>query len=323
MTPEAVPVEDVVVQETKNAPIIQARDLARWYGPVVGLTDLTVDIRPGITGLLGPNGAGKSTFLRLLTGQIHPSSGAVWVLGRSPVWDPGVFTEIGFCSEDDALYDDMTPVDMVSFLARCSGYGAADAKDRTMAALERCGIAYAKDRRCGGFSKGMRQRTRLAAALVHDPKLLLLDEPMTGLDPVGRKAVADLIAGLAEEGRSILFSSHILHEVESVATNVAIMNKGMLLAEGTLEEIQGDLRDYAFTLVVESSGPRKLARELTGHPHVVSLVFQGDHGLSISTESSQQLITEFPQLMLDLGLEVYGISCPDENLETLFQRLLR
>jgi ABC-2 type transport system ATP-binding protein len=303
-------------------PVIQTRSLARWYGQVIGLTDLTVDIPPGITGLLGPNGAGKSTFLRLATGQIQPSAGAVRILGRNPVRDPAVFRDIGFCSEDDTLYNDLNPLDMVTFLARCSGYSRREAKERAATALERTGIAYAMKRRTGTFSKGMRQRTRIAAALVHDPRLLLLDEPMTGLDPVGRRDVMDLIRSIAQEGKSVLFSSHILHEVEAVASHVAIINRGMLLAEGTLGEIQRDLKDYAFTLEVACDDPRRLAQRLTTHGHVVSLTFKGDDTVAISTDSSLTLTTELPHILLDLGLDVREIRCPGENLETLFERLM-
>lgn len=320
---KAVAVEQLEVEVAKDHPVIQARELARWYGQVVGLTDLTVDVPPGVTGLLGPNGAGKSTFMRLLTGQIHPSSGKVWMLGRNPVFQPEVFHDVGFCSEDDALYDDMSARDMVTFLARCAGYSGSEARDRSASALDRCGMSHALDRRCGTFSKGMRQRTRIAAALVHDPKLLLLDEPMTGLDPVGRRDVVDIIRNFAADGGSVLFSSHILYEVEVVATHVAIMNKGMLLAEGTLGQIQEELEDYSFTLEVRCSDPRRLAKELVDRGHVVGVTFNGADGLNISSDSSRALTEELPGLALELKIEIHELACPGEDLETLFQRLMR
>jgi len=303
--------------------VIEAHNLARWYGRVVALTDLTVALPPGITGLLGPNGAGKSTFLRLLTGQLYPSSGAVRILGRNPIHHPEVFHEIGFCSEDDALFDDMTARQAVSFLARCTGYSSADARRRAADALDRCGMSHALDRRCRGFSKGMRQRTRMAAALVHEPKLLLLDEPMTGLDPVGRRDVVDIVRSFAEEGGSVVFSSHILHEVEAVAQHVAIVNKGMLLAEGTLSEIQEELSDYAFVLEVRCSEPRRLARELSSRGHVAGLKFSGPDHLSITSESARTLTEELPSLALATGIEIHELTCPGDNLEALFQRLVK
>ena len=318
-----IPVEDVAVATGADTPVIQARGLARWYGRVIGLTDLTVDVPPGITGLLGPNGAGKSTFMRLLTGQIHPSAGDVWVLGKRPAWDPALFADLGFCSEDDALYEDMTAREMVTFLARCSGYDGSEARDRAAKALERCGMGHALDKRCSTFSKGMRQRTRIASALVHDPRLLLLDEPMTGLDPVGRRDVVDIIKGFAGEGGSVLFSSHILYEVEAVAEHVAIMNKGMLLAEGTLEEIQHDLSDYAFSLKIRCDHPRRLAKAIVDRGHVVGVSFEGEDRITISSASSRTLSEEISPIALAENVDVFELSCPGENLESLFERLLK
>lgn len=320
---KAVPIDDIAVKTGEDHPVIQARGLARWYGQVIGLTDLTVDIPPGITGLLGPNGAGKSTLMRLLTGQIHPSAGKVWILGRQPAWEPEVFAELGFCSEDDALYEDMSAIEMVTFLARCSGYDGSEARDRSRQALEKCGMGHALEKRCSTFSKGMRQRTRIAAALVHDPKLLLLDEPMTGLDPVGRRDVVGIIKRFAGEGGSVLFSSHILYEVEAVAQHVAIMNKGMLLAEGTLEEIQNDLSDYAFSLRIRCDDPRRLAKAVVDRGHVVGVSFSGKDAITISSESARSLSEEIAPIALDENIDVFELSCPNENLENLFQRLLK
>ena len=309
------------VPTADGAPVIVARGLARWYGPVIGLTDLDVEIPPGITGLLGPNGAGKSTFLRLVTGQIAPSDGTVRVLGCDPQTTPAVFHRVGFCSEDDALFEDLTPLETVTYLAACSGYSAQEAKDRAIRSLERAGIAHAMGRRCGTFSKGMRQRTRLAAALVHDPELLLLDEPMSGLDPVGRRDVVNLIRSLEDEGRSVLFSSHILHEVESVARHVVILNHGMALAEGTLGHIKECLSDYAFSLSVRCSDARRLARAIVEREHVIGITLEDEGRLTIESTSSRSLLTELPPLVLELGVSVEEITTPRENLESLFNRL--
>ena len=316
-------IEDPSEVTKHEAVVIQARGLARWYGQVIGLTDLSVDIPSGITGLLGPNGAGKSTFMRLLTGQIHPSAGSVWLLGKQPAWQPEVFQDVGFCSEDDALYEDMTAREMVTFLARCSGFEGDESRERAASALERCGMGHALDKACSTFSKGMRQRTRIAAALVHDPKLLLLDEPMTGLDPVGRRDVVNIIKQFANSGGSVLFSSHILHEVEAVAEHVAIMNKGMLLAEGTLEEIQNDLSDYAFSLKIRCDQPRKLARAIVERGHVIGVSFEGPDGITISSESAKALSEEVPPIALEEGIDLMELSCPNESLENLFQRLMK
>lgn len=302
--------------------VLETKHLARWYGPVIGLTDLTIQVPPGITGLLGPNGAGKSTLMRLLTGLIKPSQGSIRLLGRNPMTEPGLFRHVGFCSEDDALFDDMTPREMVTFLGKCSGIPRAKLKSQVDAALERTGIAYAADRKGGGFSKGMRQRTRLAAAIVHEPRMLLLDEPMTGLDPVGRRAVLDLVRNLSKDGVSILFSSHILYEVEAVAEHVVLINRGMAFAEGSIAHIKESMGDYRFTLSLSCDRPRDLARELAGLAYIQKIEFAEEGRLLLSTESSKSLLLDLPNILLELDLSVSEMDCPGENLETLFQRLL-
>ena len=208
-------------------------------------------------------------------------------------------------------------------MARCAGYTKAEARERTDRALERTGLTDVGHRKTKGFSKGMRQRTRLAAGLVHDPDLLLLDEPMTGLDPVGRRDVVRIVREFAEEGRSVIFSSHILHEVEAVANYVVVLAKGMLLAEGTRAHIRECLRDHDFTLEVRCSDPRRLAEALAPRPHVASLAFPDQETLVVSTTSSGALASEIPKLMLDLDLEVFGITSPNESLESLFRKLVR
>lgn len=302
--------------------VIETEHLARWYGPVIGLTDLTVRVPSGITGLLGPNGAGKSTLMRLLTGLIKPSQGSIRMLGRDPMRDPGLFRDVGFCSEDDALFDDMTPREMVTFLGKCSGIPRTKLKAMVESALERTGIAYAADRKGGGFSKGMRQRTRLAAAIVHEPRMLLLDEPMTGLDPVGRRAIIDLVKSISKDGCSVLFSSHILHEVEAVAEHVVLINRGMALAEGSIAHIKESMGDYRFTLSLVCDRPRDLARQLASLPYIQKIEFADEGRLLLSTESSKSLLMELPGILLDLDISVNEMDCPGENLETLFQRLL-
>lgn len=308
--------------EPPALPVIEASGLARWYGSVIALTNLEVQIPPGITGLLGPNGAGKSTFLRLVTGQIQPSEGSVRVFGKNPVERPDVFHELGFCSEHDVLFEDMTPRHMLTFLARTNGYRKVEARERAERAMETTGIAHAADRRCRGFSKGMRQRVRIAAGILHDPKLLLLDEPMTGLDPVGRKAIVDLVMALRERGTSVVFSSHILHEVEAVAEHVVVVARGMLLAEGSLGHIQEQMADYDFTLEVRASEPRRLAERLVMLDHVKGLTFEDDQAFSVASISSQRLMRELPALALELGVRIEEMDCPGDSLESLFQRLI-
>jgi ABC-2 type transport system ATP-binding protein len=302
--------------------LIETRQLARWYGPVVGVTDISLSIPGAIVGLLGPNGAGKSTLLKLITGQIRPSSGSVSVLGRDPVADPSVFHELGYCSEDDALFEDLRVLEMIRYLARLHGMDAAASREVAQRALETCGVSGQAGRKCSDLSKGQRQRVRIAAAIVHDPRLLVLDEPMTGLDPLGRRAVMDLIRARRREGQAVVFSSHILHEVEAVATYVIVLNKGMVLAEGTLDHIREALSDYAFRVEISGSGLRPLAEQLIGREHVTAVEWVAEDTLKVSTRSARALTAELPALVLGLGVDVTSLSTPDESLEVLFGQLV-
>jgi ABC-2 type transport system ATP-binding protein len=304
-----------------TAPVIVCEGLARWYGRAVGLTDLSVSIPPGITGLLGPNGAGKSTLLRLVSGLIRPSDGRIRVLGCDPVREPRVFARLGFVSEDDALYEDMSAREMVGFLARLAGYGRLEAADLAESCLRRVGFGGGTDRTCRGLSKGMRQKVRIAAALAHEPELLLLDEPMTGLDPVARRDLVELIRSLADAGRSVIFSSHILHEVESVARHVVLLRRGMLLAEGSLAHLRELLSDHAFVLDVTTPETRRLAGLLAPEAWVTGLEFR-DGTLRIQTSSIRSLAEALPALACREELPITRIDAPNDNLEALFERLL-
>ena len=228
----------------ERAPILTAEHLSKWYGQVIGLNDVTVSVPPGITGLLGPNGAGKSTFMKLITGQLRPSKGAVTVLGE-PIWgNPKLYFRIGFCPEQDAFYDRMTGLEWVTALVRLNGLDEAAAKAAAERALDAVDLMDAANKRIGAYSKGMRQRVKLAQALVHDPELLILDEPLSGMDPIGRRKTMRMIRDWAKQGKSILVSSHILHEIESMTSNILLINNGRILAEGNVHQIR-DLIDDA------------------------------------------------------------------------------
>src|SRR5438034_1833393 len=223
-------------------PIIAFDGVSKWYGNVIGLNKLTINIPAGVTGLLGPNGAGKSTLLQLATGQLYASQGTVRVLGEQ-VWNnPSLNRYIGLCPEQDAFYEWMTGWDFVQTCARLSGMSRAAAHNATARTIESVGMTKHKDRAIRGYSKGMRQRTKMAQALVHDPDVLFLDEPMTGTDPVARRDLMDIIQRLGSEGKSVVVSSHVLHEVQSLTPNIILLNHGRLVAQGHIRQIR-DLID--------------------------------------------------------------------------------
>ncbi|HYC79316.1 MAG TPA: ABC transporter ATP-binding protein [Planctomycetota bacterium] len=305
-----------------TGPVATFRRAARWYGAVCGVVDVDLEVPGGVVGLLGPNGAGKSTLLKLLTGQLRPSAGEVRLLGVDPMRDAEVFRRVGFCSEDDALFEDLTPREFLRYLAALHGYRGVERSRRADRALERTGVAAAAGRRCAGLSKGTRQRVRIAAAVIHEPELLILDEPMTGLDPLARRGVLDLMDTWARAGRAVLFSSHILHEVEAAARHVVVLNKGMVLAEGDVAHLHACMGDYPFALELACDRPRALAERLVREAHVVSVTVRGDR-VRVASDSARTLLADLPAIVLETGVAVSELDAPEENLETLFGRLVK
>ena len=254
--------------------LVQAEHVSKWYGQVSGLNDVTVSIPPGITGLLGPNGAGKSTFMKLMTGQLKPSQGTIRVLGE-PIWgNPPVYARIGFCPEQDAFYDRMTGLEWVTALVRLNGCSDADADAAAKRALERVDLMDAAGKKIGAYSKGMRQRVKLAQALVHDPELLILDEPLTGMDPLMRRKTIRLIKDWARAGKHIIVSSHILHEIESMTSNILLINNGRIVAEGNVHQIRDLIDTHPHTVYVRGADPRALARRFLAEDDVLSMRFE-------------------------------------------------
>ena len=259
---------------TGRDPLVHAEGVSKWYGQVSGLNNVTVSIPPGITGLLGPNGAGKSTFMKLMTGQLKPSQGTIRVLGE-PIWgNPRVYARIGFCPEQDAFYDRMTGLEWVTALVRLNGLSDADADAAAKRALERVDLLDAADKKIGAYSKGMRQRVKLAQALVHDPELLILDEPLTGMDPLMRRKTIRLIKDWARAGKHIIVSSHILHEIESMTSNILLINNGRILAEGNVHQIRDLIDTHPHTVYVRGADPRALARRFLAEDDVLSMKFE-------------------------------------------------
>jgi ABC-2 type transport system ATP-binding protein len=302
-------------------PALEYVRASRWYGPVIALNDVSTTVPPGVTGLLGPNGAGKSTFLKLAAGQLAPSQGEVRLLGK-PAWgSPEVFHRVGLCPEADAFWEGLTGLQFVTALLRLTGYDEAECKQKAEAALETVDLMAAKDRKIGGYSKGMRQRVKLAQALAHDPQVLLLDEPLTGMDPVNRRRVSDLVKRLGREGRTIVVSSHILHEVETVTRRVLLIHNGRILAEGDVREIRDLMDEHPHTVAVRARDPRAVARAVVGLPHVLSVTFGAEgEWLTIQTARPDEFYAALPEAALEA--EVSEMYSPDENLESVFRYLV-
>ena len=305
------------------APILEVRGLSRWYGPVIALNAVNFAIRPGITALVGPNGAGKSTLLKTLTGEIRPSQGRALVLGEEPWGNPALFRRIGYCPEQDALYEEMDAPSFVAYLMRLRGFDPAAARSRAEAALAAAGLDPASwGRRVAGYSKGMRQRVRLAQAIAHSPELLFLDEPLTGLDPVGRREMRILFRALAERGTSVLVSSHVLHEVETTTDRILLLHRARLLAEGTVWEIRSLLDAHPHSIEVASDRPRELAGLLVALEGVESVTLPGDGLVVARTRAPQEVYPRIVRLLVEGKFAVKRLSSPDDNLEAVFRYLV-
>ena len=305
------------------APVVELVGVSKWYGNVIGINNLTLQIPTGVTGLLGPNGAGKSTLLQLVTGQLRPSQGEVRVLGQ-PVWNnPGLNRYIGLCPEQDAFYEWMTGWDFLHTCARLSGLSRSDARDAAERALKIVGMTEHMGRAVRGYSKGMRQRTKLAQALVHDPDLLFLDEPLSGTDPVARRDLMDVITRLGHEGKSVLVSSHILHEVQAVTPNIVLLNHGRLVAEGNVREIRDLIDKYPHRIVLVCPNYRALAAKLVHFEDVEGLkVLAKEQGVMVETRSPDAFYSRLPALSLEDGTAIQEVYSDDDNLEAVFRYLV-
>jgi ABC-2 type transport system ATP-binding protein len=304
---------------------VEAVGVSKWYGPVTALSDVSVRLEPGVWGLLGPNGSGKTTLLMMLAGQLRPSLGAVRVFGERPFANPRALARIGLCPEADALLDDVSGLELVTNLARLSGFSRGEARDRAAAALDAFQLGDAIHRKVGGYSRGMRQRAKLAQAVVHDPALLLLDEPLTGTDPVSRRIILDELARRAEAGALVLFSTHVLHEVESLTDRVLLLSRGQLVARGSVSEIREVLHEHPHQIYVEVSHPRKLAVAVLGDPA------GGVRGARIADEGTVVLEASQPEaayaaiaraILADSSLELVAMTSPDATLEAVFHALV-
>jgi len=303
--------------------VISASHLSKYYGNVLGLNDVSLEIEAGITGFLGPNGAGKSTFMKLATGQMKPNIGTVTIRGRRTWNSPAIFRSIGFCPEADAFYEDMTGFEFLAGLLRFYGFSGKEIGERAARALDIVELAKDKDRLIRGYSRGMRQRVKFAQAIAHDPEILILDEPLSGLDPLGKRKLIKLIKGFKDEGRTILVSSHVLPEIEALTSRVILIHQGKVLAEGDVPYIRDLIEAHPHMISIRSSDPRALAARFVGDPSVLKMTFGPDgRTLVVETRKRDDLFGRLAPVVLEVGIEVDEISSPDDNLGAVFEYLV-
>jgi ABC-2 type transport system ATP-binding protein len=303
--------------------IIQAHELSRWYGIVMGLNNVSFEIEPGLTGLVGPNGAGKSTLIQIITGQLQPSSGRLTVFGQRPWNNPNLLKRIGYCPEGEAVPADLRPRDWLRALALLSGVSPNEADARSEAILDRVKLPRAAwSKRMGQYSKGMKQRVKLGQGLLHGPELLVLDEPMNGLDPMGRQEMANTLKDLAAHGVSILISSHILAELEALCQSILILNWGRVLASGSQKEIRGDIRNWSEQLSIQCDAPDKLARHLFDAGMLAGFDLDPVTGmLHIRVREMSAFYARWTSLLLESGVTVQAIRSESRSLKSIFAKV--
>ncbi len=303
---------------------VQLDRVSRWYGDVMALNGVSLTLDGGVTGLLGPNGAGKSTMIRLVVGLSSPGDGSVTLDGEPVRNNLGALARIGYVADGDGIYEELTARRFLTDQAMLRGFRGGEAGKRAEEVLERVGLSAAIDQRIGGFSKGMRQRAKLAQAMLHDPDVLVLDEPLTGLDPVMRRDFIRVVRELGEDDVTILVSSHVLHEVEAMTNRVVLIHHGQVLAEGTVREIRDVLESHARRIRFDVADPKALGARLLGEAgDVVLSLGIADNGLIVETMRPAPLCSLVQDWVVDGSLHVESISALDEDLGSVFEYLVR
>jgi len=301
--------------------LLSAWQLSKWYGMVMGLNNVWLEMHHGVTGLLGPNGAGKSTFIKLMTGQLKPSQGKVFLLGEEVWGNSNLMAQVGYCPEQESFYNWMTGLEFVSSLLRLAGYQKTDALDMAESALRHMDMGDSMDRKIAGYSKGMRQRIKVAQAMAHDPDVLILDEPLSGTDPVGRVKIIKAIQKLEKVGKDIIISSHVLHDVERITRNVVMINQGRVIAQGDIHSIRGLIDQHPHIVKITTTEPRRLAGVLTGHESIVSMEFSGNV-LIVKTAKPDVFYRDLPRILTEHKIPYSELTSPDDNLDAVFRYLV-
>jgi ABC-2 type transport system ATP-binding protein len=302
-------------------PIAEFRSVTKWYGAVIGVNGVSFQLAPGITGLLGPNGAGKTTLIKLLTGQLRPNLGEILVQGL-PAWSAAAKRHIGYCPDVDAVYEEMSGRQFVLTMALLHGMDRSTARDRTEAALADVGMVDRADRTLRGCSKGMRQRIKLAQSLVHQPDLLIVDEPLNGIDPVGRRELMDFFRRCRDRGQAVLVSSHILEEMDALAEQVIFMGRGRVLAQGTLAEIRQMLAEHPQRVRIRSDRARELAGHVVAWSQVRGIELPVENEITLQVQQPEAFFRQFAALVVERGIDLTSVETTDVSAEAIFEYVM-
>jgi len=309
--------------ENKPASLITFRDVSRFYGEVLGINRVNLAIPPGVTSLVGPNGSGKTTLMNLLTGLIRPTQGSIDVLGVSPDHPEKLGRFVGYCAQFDAFPKGMTGYQFLYSYLLLHGYTAAESAERTETALHRVNMFGAAQRPVGAYSKGMRQRIKLAQAIAHDPQVLVLDEPLNGLDPMARAETIALFREWGEKGRHVIASSHVLHEVDRISDQVILLSHGYVVAEGEIQGVRSEVKEQPMQILVRCDRPDVLASRLFERQGAVEAKISTDgKGLLLRTKDADGFYLMLNRVVLEQGLEVESVAPADDDVNSVYQYLI-
>ncbi len=295
--------------------------VSKFYGEVLGINRVSMNIQPGLTSLVGPNGSGKSTLMNLLTGMLQPTQGEITVLGISPQRPDKLFRVLGYSTEYDTFPAGATGLNFLTSALRLHGHSSEQAGDRAWQCLEQVGLSDAAKQKIAGYSKGMRQRIKLARAICHQPRVLILDEPLNGLDPMGRAEIMDLFRKLADAGHHVIVSSHILHEVDLISDGVILVHGGSVVAEGGIREVRSEIKGHPIQVLIRCDRPNLLAAQAFALEHVVEARIL-EEGLLVSTTDTEQFFARLNRIILDTGVEVETVAPADESVHAVYEYLI-
>jgi ABC-2 type transport system ATP-binding protein len=303
--------------------LVTFNNVSRFYGEVLGINNVSLTIPPGITSLVGPNGSGKTTLMNLMTGLIRPTEGEIRVLGIAPNHPEKLCRVVGYCAQYDAFPKGLTGYQFIYSYLRVFGMSHAECDQRTVAALQLVGLSDAANRIVAAYSKGMRQRIKLAQAIAHDPQVMVLDEPLNGLDPLARSEAIALFRQWGEKGRHVIVSSHILHEVDQISDQVILLSQGYVVAEGQIRDVRSEVKDQPMQILVRCDRPGMLAARLFQQDHVVEAKIHADgKGLLLRTKDADSFYLLLNRVILDSGLEVESVAPADDDVNSVYQYLI-
>ena len=303
--------------------LIVVENVSKFYGDVLGVNRISLSIGPGVTSLVGPNGSGKTTLMNLMTGLIWPTKGAVRVLGLTAHDPERFFRLVGYCTQFDSFARGLTGREFIYDSLRLHGLTHREASDRTQESLERVNMTEHADRKVAAYSKGMRQRVRLAQSICHHPKVLVLDEPLNGLDPMARAESMALFSALGKEGMHVIISSHILHEVDRISDQVILLNSGYVVAEGQIQGVRDEVKEHPMQIMVRCSRPGLLAAKLFAHDHIVEAKLHDDgRGMLVRTSDAGRFYSQLHQIVLEGELDLEAVAPADDDVNSVYRYLI-